>query len=413
MLAFYVVSSLCFLLVVVLVYVFSPQIFRSILNGVIMTTTIAAVLFTVFVVCAMWSTEARVQSTVCPQLSWVTGAPNVCFYDRMPLPDITPFVVRDDLVASVVGSVEEGAHFVILDGANGMGKSFAAEVAAAHLSKSHAVKFTWCTATDTSNSVLVKLLLPHNLMLERFLSLLPAPFRLSFPPPSSAELTEALLKQPGFRGYEPVFIVEMAERLSLFDLRTLIDLAKVLADKRRGRFVFVFSPSSKLAEITGFGSMSRASIVSVGDLTETQALDFLRQLNCNERDAKSVHLLIDGHLPYLVDSAVSSFCHSKLSLDGLKAYFTALVRSIFKHADVELNCKNGCACKAACAIRDEEWDHTGLTSACTLLLKEKLVRASLKEKIYKIDSRFVLCYLERECACNNTGFVVVPSCTFS
>jgi hypothetical protein len=151
--------------------------------------------------------------------------------------------------------------------------------------------------------------------------------------------------------------------------------------------------------------------VSVGDLTEAQALDFLAQLNCSIRDAKAVHLLIVGHLPYLLDSAVGSFCDSKLSLDGLKAYFTELVRSGFKHADVELDCDNGCACKAACAIRDEEWAHVGLKSARALLLKEKLVHASLKEKIYKIDSRFVLCYLERECACNNTGFVVVPSCT--
>lgn len=123
-----------------------------------------------------------------------------------------------------------------------------------------------------------------------------------------------------------------------------------------------------------------------------------------------MHQLVDGHLPYLLDAAVRSFCLGTLPLNGLQAHFTKLVQSIFEHVDSGLKCKGGCACKAACAVRDKEWDHVDLDRAVALLLKEHIVRASLADKVHKIDSRFVLCYVARECGCNQTGYVVSPPC---
>ena len=179
-----------------------------------------------------------------------------------------------------------------------------------------------------------------------------------------------------------------------------------MADHKLGRFIFVFSPSDKLDAISG--KLSRATVVSVGDLTERQALDFLQLTGCDADRAAVVHALVDGHLPFLMQEPVGSFCRGEIGLDILKTHFVTLVRAIFEHVDQVLDCgREDCACKAACAIRDKS-RLSDLTRAIPLLLKEHILRASLKEKILTIDSRFVLCYLARECACNST--VLSPPC---
>ena len=187
--------------------------------------------------------------------------------------------------------------------------------------------------------------------------------------------------------------------------------AKELADNRLGRFIFVFTPSEKLSTILS-GKLSCATVVAVGELTRPQALDFLDQLGCDASRAAAVYGLLDGHLPFLVLQPVSDFCLGTLEIDSLAAHFTALVRSRFELADLALECEGaGCACSAACAVRDKKWGHLGLKHAVPLLLKEHIVRASLTEKINKIDSRFILCsYLPRACACNSTASAVVPPC---
>lgn len=186
--------------------------------------------------------------------------------------------------------------------------------------------------------------------------------------------------------------------------------AKKLADHKLGRFIFIFSPSDKLNALSG--KLSRATVVSVGDLTELEALDFLGQIGCDASHAAAVHGLVDGHLPFLVLKPVHDFCHGLIDLRALTAHFTSLVRSVFKRVDNELKCDggSGCACQAACAVRDEKWSHVSLEHAVPVLLQEHIVRASLKEKIHVIDSRFVLCYVARECACNGTDYVVSPPC---
>ena len=185
-------------------------------------------------------------------------------------------------------------------------------------------------------------------------------------------------------------------------------VAKELADHKLGRFIFVFSPSVKLSAISG--RLSRATVVSVGDLTEPQALDIITQMGCDSLSAAAVHGLIDGHLPFLLKKPVRDFCLGVLDFIGLKNHFTRLVRSVFQHVDQELDCgDDNCACIAACAIRDKK-KLLGLTRAVPLLLKEHIVRASLEDKVNKIDSRFALCYISRECSCSNSDYVVTPPC---
>ena len=379
--------------------------------GSIMTATIAAVVFGVIVMFVSSTTESLVHTTICPASasSWLVSS-NPCNYRAVPPPNFSPFVARTGLVSEIVDTIEHGARFIVLDGANSMGKSKLAKIAAAALSSTHAVQSIECTVDDTATSVLIKLLLPRHNFVDHLLSVLPAPFRPVPLTPSFDALSDALLNLPSYRGHEPVFVVEMAERLSVVDLKTLLDLAKHLVDELSGRFIFVFSPSDKLSNISGFGSMTRARVVSVGDLTEQEAFSFLQQLNCDSDSAKAVHLLVDGHLPYLLDDDVRSFCLRKVSLGALQSHFAKHVRSIFMHVDQELDCGvERCACAAACAVRDGT-KLSDLVRAIPLLLKEHVVRVSLADKVRLIDSRLILCYMARECNCGNSSYIVTPPC---
>lgn len=112
----------------------------------------------------------------------------------------------------------------------------------------------------------------------------------------------------------------------------------------------------------------------------------------------------------MIKKPVRDFCLGVIEFRSLKEHFTRLVSSVFDHIDQELDCGDEpCACMAACAIRDKK-KLSNLTLAVPLLLKEHIVRASLEEKVNKIDSRFVLCYISRKCPCNNTGYVATSPC---
>jgi hypothetical protein len=174
---------------------------------------------------------------------------------------------------------------------------------------------------------------------------------------------------------------------------------------------FVFSPSAKLNAISQSSDLTRATVITVGDLSESQSLDFLLQTGCSSTRAAEAHKLVDGHLPFLLQEPVGSFCQGTLDVDDLAAYFTALVSKGFMFVDKALDCRHGCACMAACAIRRKEWDYDGLKRAIPLLLNTKLMRSSLAAGSEVIDSRFVQCYVERVCSCNTSVYdLIIPPC---
>lgn len=291
--SFAIVSLACIAVVLVLLRGLAPALFRAVYNALVSSvqcirsndtllstltaTSIAAVIFAVLVVSIQPRIASLVRSTVCPPptlwKSWLATTDPCHYHTRQP-PATSRFVFRAGLVADIVDPILND-NFVVLDGANRMGKTTVAKSVAAQLSGTRAVQFAECTANDTANSVLVKLLIPRSIFVEQLLSVLPTPFRPATLSHTSDALSEALLHQPEYSGHEPVFIVEMAERLPVGDLKTLLDLAKLLADKHRGRFIFVFSPSVILSDISGFGAMTRASIISVSDFTETESLLYL------------------------------------------------------------------------------------------------------------------------------------------
>lgn len=172
----------------------------------------------------------------------------------------------------------------------------------------------------------------------------------------------------------------------------------------------MFSPSDKLLDVQHSSDLTRASVISVGDLNDLQALDFLRQTGCNATLAARAHLLINGHLPFLLLEPVKAFCMGVLSFQNLAEHITGLVRKDFMFVDKALKCNKGCACKAACAIRNKQWDYVGLDSALPLLLEQRLVRSSIAAHHEVIDSRFIQCYIQHECACNSKAAVTTPPC---
>lgn len=188
--------------------------------------------------------------------------------------------------------------------------------------------------------------------------------------------------------------------------------AKDLVDAGGGRFIFVYSPSSKLRDLSASSDLLRATVISVGDLTDSQSLDFLRQTGCNDSRASDAHKLVDGHLPFLLQEPVSRYCRGALNIDELVAYFSSLMHKSFDSVDVILGCDSGCACSVACAIRNKQWSFVGLRRTIPLLMEKRLIRSSLAADSIVIDSHPIQCYVEQVCACNSSSKAVhvIPPC---
>lgn len=132
------VAVVCLIVVIGLLYMLAP---RRVLSdffvrctkffsdnattaGNIMTATIAAVVFGVIVMFVSSTTESLVHTTICPASasSWLVIS-NPCNYRAVPPPNSSPFVARTGLVSEIVDTIEHDARFIVLDGANSMGKS--------------------------------------------------------------------------------------------------------------------------------------------------------------------------------------------------------------------------------------------------------------------------------------------------
>ena len=309
----------------------------------------------------------------------------------IPTPTAAHFVhmvVIDQIVASASSG---GGTFLVVEGGNRAGKSVAVQAAAARLSAGRAVLWCDCTSSSTADTVLQRFYgLRRNLVVDYLSAFL----RVSAGPP--AEVQELVLARAA-SAPEPVLVVERAELLPLQELKRLLDFAKELADKGKGRFIFVFSPSDKLAGVSAMGAMSRARIIPVLDLTRSEALELLGH-TCSPQRASSVYAHLGGHLPHLMEEEVRLFCEGALDEGGLVAAFSALVRDRLRSVEWQLGCGAGsCACAVACAVLREEWGSSLLTSARPLLLAEHLIRFSLKSRVHVIDAPFVRSYLQLNC----------------
>ena len=319
----------------------------------------------------------------------------------VPAPTV-PFVERREM-AVIVDAVALGNSYVIVDGGNRVGKSVAVEVAMSRLSQSHSVFAYSCEEGSTASVVLRGLFNLDGGQAGWFARTLGAYVKLPENPPiSSSDIKGVLLRARPYLP-EPVFVVEMAERLEVKELKALFDLAKEIVDKRRGRFIFVFSPSDKLHDILDFGSVSRARVVHVGDLTADEAKEVLAGSGCDSDRALELFALVGGHLPDLVSDHVGDFCRGYGSLPGVEAALTAAVNVKLTRVDEAFG--SGAACAGLCStvandvpsILDNSERKRRLEIIFALVQKH-LVVASLTLGRH-IDSKFLRTFISEQCSC--------------
>ena len=308
------------------------------------------------------------------------------------MPSIMPYVERREMTL-IVDAIELGKDYLVVDGGNRVGKSVAVEVAASRLSSTRAVRWSVCDDGDTAAIVLRRLfgLDAAATSLSRILSGIA---KLSPPVPPSVADIRALVLSTSALGPEPVLVVEMAERLEVKELKSLLDFAKELVDKRRGRFVFVFSPTDKLDTIRRFGSLSRAKVVHVSDLSDTEATAFLKKSGCAADRTPPLYALIGGHLPHLVTDTVRDYCRGTLSLADVQDELFADIGARVKAVDRVLG--SGTACSGLCGVLTEFWPKPGVLD---ILLKEHLVVAALTKGVY-VDSQTARAYVDAHCGCS-------------
>ena len=308
------------------------------------------------------------------------------------MPDIPLFVHRA-AIDEIVAAATSGSKFVMVEGGNRMGKSVAVRAAAARLSTQRTVLWASCAFSCTTDTVLQRLFgLQRNALVDYLFGLMRSP---TAPPAGVEELVLARARSAP----EPVLVVERAELLPLEELKRLLNFAKEMRDAGLGRFIFVFSPSDKLTAVSAFGSMSRARIVQVLDLSHGEAVALLAQFCPPDRTAQVLGLL-GGHLPHLVEDVVADFCAGSLGANALEGFFTALMDAKLKQVELQVECR-GCACAALCAVVNGAWTGSATAGARSLLLAQHIARSSLLHGQHTIDAPFVLGYIETRCSCTS------------
>ena len=307
-------------------------------------------------------------------------------------PSIAPYVERREM-ALIVDTVERGMDYIVVDGGNRVGKSVAVKVAMARLSAARTVRWSVCNKKDTAASVLRRLfgLDASTTWLSRTFA---SVAKLSQPvPPSVADIQGLVLSTTAPGRLEPVLVVEMAERLEVEELKSLLDFAKELNDEHLGRFIFVFSPTGKLYTIGDFGSVSRAKVVHVGDLSETEAAAFLTKSGCAADRASALYALIGGHLPHLVTDTVHAYCRGTLTLADVEGELLADIGAQMDDIDRVLGA--GSACRGLCGVETKVWP---TPEVLDVLLKKHLVVAALRRGVH-LGSQLVRAVAIARCSC--------------
>lgn len=309
-------------------------------------------------------------------------------------PPPLPYFVHRDVIDEIVSSATTGGRFLMVDGGNYMGKSVAVRAAAALLSHTRPVLWHSCIIHGSTNSTM------DNVVQQLFgLQRIPlADYFFAARSPAGV-VEEAVLSHAPIHP-EPVLVVERAELLPLEELKRLVNFAKEMCEAGLGTFIFVFSPSKKLAAVATLGAMSLAHVIPVPDFTRSETLEFLGHF-CSPERADHVYGLLGGHLPHLKEYAVKLYCAGGgggLDEGGLRDFFTGTVRIKLNALEMHLGCK-GCACTVACAMAEENWGSTILQAAHPFLIHLHLTHVSLLSRGDAIDSPFARNYIEQRCVC--------------
>jgi hypothetical protein len=319
-----------------------------------------------------------------------------------------PSFVERSVVDRIANAATSGESYVIVEGSNGVGKSTAVLAAASRLSSARPVLLHKCSRGDTLLSVLHAMIgLNRDTGLDFvFIHLNVAKFGVE-PRVDSLLLSRRPAREGG--PPPPVLVLETAERLDVPVLKDCLDFAKELADAELGTFIFVFSPSDKFPEIEGFGSMSRAHIVDVGDLSESESIELLTRpapggANCSQERAEELFSVTRGHLPFLRSSQTKDFCRSSAAAHvgveeverGMLEGFRASVYGV----DVDL-AESGAACTTLCAVA-----HTMIIPgfpfrvAIAALFRRQLVRASLSQHRHVLTTALTRRFVDLACGCD-------------
>jgi hypothetical protein len=327
---------------------------------------------------------------------------------RDPRLHIPNFVDRPAVVDKIASAASSEDTYVIVEGGNGVGKSTAVLAALNRLSSARPVLVHTCLETDASESLLRALFrLGDSTTTENntgggLVATVDAHARVG---PLLLSRTIARLGGPP----PPLLVLEAAERLSVPVLKGCLDFAKELADARLGTFIFVFSPSSdKFPAIKGFGSMSRAHIVDVGDLSEGESIELLTRpappggANCSMERAEELVSVMRGHLPYLKSPLSRAFCAGAAATttheDVERALFEGISASVYA-VDTSPH-EGGAACRTLCVVAHARII-PGLPSPATLaaLLSEHLIHASLLLKRHVLTTAAIRRFVDLNCGC--------------
>jgi hypothetical protein len=140
------------------------------------------------------------------------------------------------------------------------------------------------------------------------------------------DLTKAAEKYKAKHGRQPVLIIDAADFIAKRDPALMLeiqDFAKTEADASRLRIVFASNEDSTLPLMTASSSIERARIVEIGDITDEQAINYLKVFNVPEdRAIDAVANIIGGRLIDLVQyaSSYSMFTKFKSNADYRKPF---------------------------------------------------------------------------------------------
>ena len=206
----------------------------------------------------------------------------------------------------------------------------------------------------------------------------------------------------------PVFVIDGAGELDIQVLKIMMGMAKIMADEDIARFVFVFSPSAIVRKAASFGAMSRARVVSVGDLDEADTVEFLTMsptINCSKARALTVSELAGGRFLHLLSDAVEKFCTG--NFDEV-AFQTAMLDSVATDVggvEAVLKKTSGFGCQQLSAIRRQPSGVTVEEKSKLALFKFHLIRFPISKQQYFLASTLVERFVDFRCN-NKTGSIL-------